>query len=916
VGRIAEFGARLLALVTERPVPVLLGVALATAFFATRLVDPATGAARLAIDTSVGRLLPEGDPTQLYYESVRHLFGSDETLLVALVADDVFTRENLEAVRRITDRIGALPGVHHVVSLSTALNIRESGGDLDIEPFLSEMPGDAEGLARVRREALENPIYAGNLVSLDGRAAALLVYFLDLPEAELARLDAEIARIAEEERGGAQVRITGSPHIKVATGRIIVEDLGRILPISFGLIALIALLSFRSLRGLLIPVTSMAVALVWTLGTVAWLGYPLNLLTAIVPPLVITIGFAYVVHVQAEHLEVLRERIEHGRGPEGAVAEALRQVALPLLLTVLTTVAGFLSLLLNPIGAIREVGAFSSLGTVAAMLAAFTVVPAVLQILPTPRVPPRSAQTRLDDLFERLARFDVRHRRAIFALVAVVSAVSVGSIPLIRVNNGLISTFPDDHPVREDFERINAELGGSNPLYIVVETDTPEAFKEPVNLHALEELQDWLEAQPEVGSTTSLVEYLKLINRGFHGNDPAHLEIPESKRLVTQLLFFGANDELESFVDSRYQRTSVLVRSTVVDSGALADLIDRIEARLETLPEHLKARVTGNTVVVARAIDEIASGQATSMGSGFLLIYALLAALFTSLRMGFVALLPNLVPVAVYFGVIGFSGIELNTTNALLGCIILGIAVDDTIHYLVRFNAEARRAADPARGAIRAFHLVARPVAYTSLALALGFAVLGAARMTHWQQFGVLGAVIILFAWLVEATFSVALASGLRVVTLWEVLTLDLGEDPQRSIPIFRGLSARQARVVALTTQLETHPKGNRLFREGEEGGFMYVVIDGELSASLEQAGVRKEFSRHRRGHTVGEVALSGGRRTADVDVVEDARLLRLDEEKLARLSRYHPRIASVLLGNLNEILAERVRRTEEVLRA
>lgn len=908
---------RVLAFVTERALVVLALVAAATAFFATRLVDPTTGEVRLSVDTSVSRLLPEGDPHQQYYESVRELFGSDETLVVALVDDrDVFTRENLEALRRMTERIGALSGVHHVVSLSTALNIRESGGDLEIEPFLVEVPEDQEALARVRREALENPIYAGNLVSLDGRAAALLVYFLDLPDTEVARLDAEIQRIAREEGGNARIRITGSPHIKVATGEIIIEDLARILPLSFALIALIAFLSFRTVRGLLIPVSSMAITLVWTLGTVAWLGYSLNLLTAIVPPLVITIGFAYVVHVLAEHGEVLRERAEHGHDARGSVAQALRQVALPVFLTAITTVAGFLSLLLNPIGAIREVGAFSSLGAMAAVVVALTFAPALLQLLPTPRnVRPRSVMGRVDRLFERLALFDVRHARAIFVVAVVVTVVSLASIGLIRLNNGLISTFPEDHPVRLDFERVNVELGGSNPLYIVVETDNPGAFRDPVNLRTLEGLQRWLEEQPEVGSTTSLVEYVKLINRGFHGNDSAHLTIPDSQRLVTQLLFFGANDEIETFVDSRYQRTSVLVRSTVVDSGALADLIDRIEEHLESLPSHLRATVTGNTVVVARTIDAIASGQATSMASGFLLIYLLLAALLTSWRMGFIALLPNVVPVAAYFGIIGLSGIELNTTNALLGCIILGIAVDDTIHYLVRFNEEARRSADSVRGAVTAFHLVGRPVAYTSIALALGFGVLGLARMTHWVQFGVLGAATILFGWVVEATFTVALASRLRIVTLWEILTLDLGADPHLSIPIFRGLSPRQARVVALMARVESYGRGRRVFRAGDDGGYMYVVIDGELVASLERGAARAEFTRHRRGDTVGEVALFGGKRTADVEVVEDARLLRLDQEKLTRLSRRYPRIAAVLLGNLNRILAERVEHTVEALR-
>ena len=269
-------------------------------------------------------------------------------------------------------------------------------------------------------------------------------------------------------------------------------------------------------------------------------------------------------------------------------------------------------------------------------------------------------------------------------------------------------------------------------------------------------------------------------------------------------------------------------------------------------------------------------------------------------------MLPNAVPVAIYFGTIVLAGIELNSTNGLVACIVLGIAVDDTIHYLARFGVEARRKADSALATVNTLRIVGRPVTYTSVALSLGFLVMTTANMSNWVEFGALGSFTLAIAWLVDVTFTPALASGLRIFSLWDVLSLDLGDAPERSIAIFKGLTARQARVVALLARIETVPAGERLLSLGDEGGVMYVIIDGTLSVSVQTDEGTVPFSTLTRGDVVGEVGLFGGTRSADVDVVSEARLLRLTEKSLDRLARRSPRIATRLLTNLNRIIGRR----------
>jgi len=357
------------------------------------------------------------------------------------------------------------------------------------------------------------------------------------------------------------VWVTGGLYAKAENARLMLEDIRRTLPLAVAVAMLVAWLCFRSLRGVLIPTATMLIAVVWTLGFVAAIGIPLNLLTVIIPTLLLVVGFAYAIHVVSEYYDVLTER-EPGDGNEDEpVTAALRRVGLPVVLTGVTTGAGFLSLTTSPILAIKQFGAFSAFGVLVTGLVSLTFAPAVLALLPTPdRVRDRVAGGPFDRSMDWLAGFNVRRRGVILAAGAVVALISALGMLNIRVSTAFVEPGSALH---RSAAALNEHLEGANAFYVVLDTNYVGAFKEPANLRQVQTFQRWLEAQPEVGGTTSLVDYLVLINRGFHGGDPEELVIPDSKPLISQLLFFGANDELEGFVDSRYQTASIQVRCTL-----------------------------------------------------------------------------------------------------------------------------------------------------------------------------------------------------------------------------------------------------------------------------------------------------------------------------------------------------------------
>ncbi len=902
-------------LITGHPRLVVAAIVLVTALAVTRVVDPQTGEPRLTLDPSVNSLLPSEDEGRTYYDRIRRIFGSDEMLLLAIHhPDGVFSPEILGALARITARLEDLDSVHHVVSLANAPNIRGSDGDLEVAPLYEEPPRNAAEAARVQREALENPLFADRLVSSDGRTTALLIYLLEIPEDVFTReeIDLGMRRIAEAElAGAATVWLTGGAHIKSETARFLFRDLSIIVPLAFLVVALVAFVSFRSAAGVLVPVSTTGIGLVWTLAVIADVGGSLNLVTVSVPILVLIIGFAYAVHVVSAFYDA-------AQGAVGDLTErmqdALARVALPTLLTGVTTAAGFLSLAASPLGAIKQFGVYSTLGVAASMLASLTWTPAVLALALRPQAR-RSEGGRMQGMLHALAAFDVRRRRGILWAGGAVALMAIFGLLRIDVSNDLVSNFKPDTEVRRSYEAVNESLGGAAQLYLILETDYRNAWKEPVNLETMLELQSWIESQPGAGKTTSLADYVRLIHRGFRDNDPSYHTIPDNARLVSQLLLFGGSDDLDRYVDSQYQIAAVRVGAKAMDSGALAELIRSIEERAAGLPDHIHARVTGNNALVAKTIDDIAFGQSVSLLTAFVIIYGILSLLFMSFRIGFLALVPNALPVLVYFGVLGWGAIALNTTTGLVACLVLGIAVDDTIHFFARFNTVAKQRASESEGVRDALLHVGRPVTYTSIALSLGFMLLALSSLKSQAEFGMLAAFTMFFAWLVDMTFTPALASRLRVVTLFDALALDLGDDPGNALPLFRGLSKTQARVAALMTEIDSFPKGHSLMRQGEKGDGLYLVIDGTLRSWTQQEGQRIELNVHERGDILGEVGLLHGERSANVDCETDARLLRIDRTGLERLEQRYPRIAARILSNLSEVLATRMQRLTDRLR-
>lgn len=891
----------------RRPWLIVAVVAVLSIAALLQLVDFRGQRLRLTVDASLDPLIAPGLPAQPVDDAVRARFGApDDAVLVLLQADDVYSPAALRKLDALTQALAATPGVAEVQSLTSVALPRGGDGQLSLRRLKPAEFADAALIAQLHRSVDADPLLRGQLVSLDGRSAAIRVSLTTKSDRET--LESGIAETLQQtahaaDGDGYRIAVTGMPIVRDATSRAVMRQLTWMVPAIVALLAGLLALSFRSLRGVWLPLLTISLSLLWTMATLSAIGRPLNLITSLVPPLLATMGLAYCAHVLTEFEALLREprirdrvkRIEH----------LLRDIAGPVLLTGFTTGIGLLALVTNELPAIREFALLSALGVFYTALLVLSFVPAILG-LSTRRLPRRPLPA--EHLFRNgsalIGRFDIVQRRRI---LWVASAVGIAAILLglqVEVGDRFVGAFSKNAPVRQDYERVNHALDGVTPLSILVDGAVPDFFLEPTSLQQLDELETWLREQPEIGSVIGIGDHLRSLHRVLTGTEPAQL--PDTRELSSQLLFFGDTDTLSQFIDSDRQSTLINLRLKIDDTADISALLTRIDARLQQLPKSMHAQTSGQAVLMAQSVERVTSGQLQSIALALGVIYLCLAIQFASLWVGLLASLPTLLQTALYFGALGLFGVKLNATTSLVECLVLGLAVDDTIHYLARFNSAARRTASETTAAVSALQAVLRPITLTKVILAAGFLVLTAGELQNQVLFGWLAAFTLAAAWLVDVFVTPAFISGVRVVTLWDSLRLNLGQNVQGTIPLFAGLSTRQARIFALMSRVEIVPAGVLIIREGDPGGDVYVVIDGRLAAWTYQNGERVLLNQFRRGGVVGEGGYFGQKRMANVETLSKVRLLRFDDADQERICKRYPKLAARIFLNMNRIQAER----------
>ncbi len=728
------------------------------------------GLARLRLDDDYRAFLDRDDPALKALEAFERVYSHTEQVLLVVVPEggSVFTPAVLAAVAELTEAAWRLPFAQRVDSLSNFQRILARGDELEVRPLVEPgVPIDASAARALRELALAEPALRRRLVSERGDVTAVAVRFgFDGAPAGYSEIVDQAARALAArfaaEHPGIELRLTGNVLLDAAFPKATRADLETLVPVMYLVIGVVMALLLRSLAAALLTLAVVGLAAATALGWAGWLGIPITAASADAPTIIMTLAVADCIHILSRYLG------ERGAGcpPEAALERSLALTAVPVTLTSLTTLVGFLSLNFSDSPAFRGLGNITAVGVAAAYLYAVVLLPAALA-WSGHRIT-GSGRRRALPRYRGLARWVIGQRRAVLVVAAVAVAGAAAALPGLRLNDRFVDYFDESVPFRRDTEFTMERLTGIYRIHYSLPAGGADGIHEPAYLERVEAFARWLRAQPGVVHVDALTDLLKRLNRGFHGDDPAWYRLPESRDLAAQLLLvyqlsvpFGLDVNDTIAVDGSASRLTVTLEN--LDNASLEALAARADGWLRAnAPPAMQTRAVGTPLVFAllakRNIRSMLEGTAWAL----LLIAAVLVVTLRDLPMGLLSLVPNVVPAVLAYGVWALAVGELGLALSVVTAMTLGVVVDDTVHFLSSYlDARRRLGASAERAVEHAFAHVGQALVATSAILIAGFAVLSTSSYAINQGLGRMTALIIAIALVADLSLLPALLLAL-----------------------------------------------------------------------------------------------------------------------------------------------------------
>jgi predicted RND superfamily exporter protein len=888
--------------VVHHPWWIILSIVLLTLVFAWQIPQ-------LRFETSIYDLTIEDLPQTLEYNAFKKTFGSEEIILVVARTSNVFDATTFGNIDRLANQFEKIKGVLRVISLPSikrAMDITEKWT-----------------LSDFKREIAPVILLEKNIVSKDGKTTVISLILEDIKQKD--PVITAIQTLIEKEKAEQPMYQIGMTVVSMALTHFTEKDFMRLPPITFLLIMVTLFLLFRNLRGVLIPAGSVLIALIWTFGLMAWTGTPLSLLIMIVPIFLIAVGTAYCMYVFPEYA-LAQKTCET---PRDASLECFMQLGFPMFLAVFTTSIGLGSLLINRISEIQHFALFSCFGILTMLFILVTFLPAVMALLPFSQKKIGSKSTSGENLLDRflsgIIQLNLKHQKWTLGLIALITFFGIFGISRLQVETNPMDFFKESTSIAQNFNDIYRDMAGSFPINVTINSHQDDYFENPEHLKLIEGLQDFLSKLPGVDKTISFCDYLKLVNYATNQYQDELYALPEEgfevRMLINSFKAMLGLDMLNRFMSENFSEINIVLRTHISSSNDFLDTQKKIETYLaKNLPAEFSFQVTGIGVVISHSSRLITEGQVKSLFLTLVLVFAIMFLLFMSFKVGVIGILPNCFPIIVGFGLMGWLKIPLSMATSLIAGVAIGLAVDDTIHYLVHYNQEFKKDLNKERALESTIRHMGKPIIFTTLTISLGFSVLLFSSFKPTAVFGLLMVITMVSALVADLILLPSLMLHVELVTLWDLVRVKLGKDPQEGIPLFKGLSRTQVHYILMAGNLKTHEAGSIVMTKGEISDSMYAIISGKLEVVGGAAQDINGINRPTRviatldaGDVVGEMGMIRScERSATVVAATSTELLQINERMIKRLQWLYPPTAHRFFFNLMGILCDRLQNLTE----
>jgi predicted RND superfamily exporter protein len=758
----AQFIGKLAELIIRFRVPIILVLTVASVLAAYYY-------RKVPRDPSVEAMVLEDDPDLVAYKQFKEIFGNDEFILIVTQVPDIFDTAFMEKVESLRTAVEQIPHIKDAVAYTNVKTIRgtreetEDGTEYGfvVEKLIPEIPRSPEAMAALRSRALAETDYAGSLYSHDGRTLAIMARLAPLTAetdtTETRTLITQAARelVAKAPYDTETWYVAGVPVLKSDLVETQKRESKKFEIMIFLLLTLMLYIILRTISGTLVTLIAVQASIFMLMAAHYFSGIPLTMVSSILTPLMMVYGVSSSVHIQTHYALRSRGVIN----PRSALVASVAVTFIPCLFNSATTAVGFGSNMISTIKPISEFAMFASAGIAISFLLSFLLIPTILSFFKKPGRSTHNAHEKglRVHVLEGIIRLVQAHHRKIVVVTILLMAVSVYGMTLIKVETKLLEYFKKDSPIRTAYDFIETNLTGISAIEVMIDTGKKDGMKDPEVIAALEKLADTLrESEPDLAPPMSLENFYKRINQALNAEDPAFRTIPQSRQEAGQYLMLysmsGSESDLYNFTsrDYRYGRLSTRIVKTL-SSSELQELVERLKSQVSVIFEDLSKKgvsvhATGSAVLYANMNSSLILGQLESFGLSLLLVSIMMILVAGEIGLGLVSLLPNLMPIIMTMGIMGFMGYSLDSTTTMIAPIALGMAVDSTIHFMVRFRREYLARGDYQLAANETVRLIGRAMIGTSMPLAAGFFVLTTSEFLPVFVFGLLSGIVVLLA--------------------------------------------------------------------------------------------------------------------------------------------------------------------------
>ncbi len=831
-------------------------------------------------------------------------FGSEEMIRIVVKAKNIYEPVLFNTIGDLAQTAMHIPGVIRVMSLPQIKSAIESSPSMELQHF--------------KRLAASMELFQDQLVTADGDAAAIILIISRNTDPEV--IIDRAKQLVRQKLAITDTFLTGFPIINQSLNQLNHQNF-LIFPCAIFLtMALVLCILLRSLISVALLFSSIALSIIWTLGTMALFENSLSPFHMMAFLFLMGVQTAYGLHalsICARGYQIAKTRSE-------AVIIGFNKIPLPLILSVVTTLLGLLSFLFNPINAVRDFGMFVFLGMFTFSVLMFSFFPLALSFfsLRAPGYNPAyEKKNHWTSFTDKTTGLKSNHRRLSLALSIGIVLLCLVGLYHVDIESNPQNFFTAKHHLLEDEKAVNKNFTASYPVYVTVTATKKNYFLSPKNLKLIENFQNFLETLPGVVQSFSFVDHIKLFNWKANDLQPQDYIIPKEPSKLASLTkdyqtTFGWK-ERKAVMTSDFSKASILLFAHLTDAQKSRQLIQDIQEHASKISYlGLDINVAGIGPMVSASSSYLAISQFKSLAITLVMIFGILWFILISFKVGLIATIPTLIPIIITFGVISWCQVDFNIFTPLVATISIGLTVGHMIHYIDFYNKEFKKDLDNSRAMQAAMDRLAPPVMNSTIAIAVGFSIL---YLSPFEPISIFGLMMVLTALTVCTAVLILLPilfSKIELVTLWDLLRLRLGKYPTNDSPLFHGLARHQIHSILMAGTLQKLAPREVLFNKGDMSDTMYSIVSGSLDIvnhhRFEDATgvheIQKVVNRLNSGDVVGEMGFfRSTRRSATAIASENTELLQINWQMIRRLQWLYPLTAQKFFINLMGIICDRL---------